>query len=77
MYLLDYELAIDRMRERASEGEAARRLALAGPSDRDAVTIRRRLALALAGVSRASAAGVRRLDACLADDLAGQFASHQ
>ena len=77
MYLLDYELAIDRMRERVSEREAARRLALAGPSDRDAVTVRRRLALALAGVSRASAAGVRRLDDCLADDLAGQFASNR
>lgn len=77
MYLLDYELAIDRMRERASQGEQARRLALAGSIDHDAVTVRRRLALALAGVSRASAAGVRRLDACLADDLAGHFAANQ
>lgn len=77
MYLLDYELALDRMRERTREGEAARRLALAGPSDHDAVTVRRRLALVLAGVSRASAAGVRRLDACLADDLAGHFAANQ
>lgn len=74
MYLLDYELAFDRMRERASEGETARRLALAGPSNREAITFRRRLALVLAGVSRASATGVRRLDACLADDLAGHFA---
>ncbi len=73
MYLLDYEMALDRMRERTRDGEAARRLALAGPSDHDAVTTRRRLALALAGVSRASAAGVRRLDACLADELASQF----
>ena len=77
MYLLDYELALDRMRERTSEGETARRHALAEPSDRDPVTVRRRLALALAGVSRASAAGVRRLDACLADDLAGQFAANR
>ncbi len=77
MYLLDYELALDCMRERASEGDAARRLALGGPSDREPVTVRRRLALALAGVSRASAAGVRRLDACLADDLAGDFAANQ
>jgi len=76
MYLLDYELAIDRMRERALEGEKVRRLALAGPHDHDA-TMRRRLALALAGVSRASAAGVRRLDDCLADDLAGHFAANQ
>lgn len=77
MYLLDYELALDRMRERTSEGEAARRLALGGPRDHDPVTARRRLALALAGVSRASAAGVRRLDACLADDLAGHFTANQ
>jgi hypothetical protein len=77
MYLLDYELALDRMRERASEGERARRLGLAGPRNHDAVTVRRRLALALASVSRASAAGVRRLDDCLADDLAGHFAANQ
>lgn len=77
MYLLDYELALDRMRERVSEAEAARRHGLAGPRGRDAVTVRRRLALALAAVSRASAAGVRRLDDCLADDLAGQFAANQ
>jgi len=70
MYLLDYESAIDRVRERVRVGEDARRLADAGPGDHDAVTFRRRLALALAGVSRVSAAGVRRLDACLADDLA-------
>lgn len=74
MYLLDYELAIDRMRERASEGDKARLLALAGQREHDAVRVRRRLALALAGVSRASAAGVRRLDACLADDLGRQIA---
>ena len=77
MYLLDYDLAIDRMRERVSEREQSRRLAVAGPRDHDAVTVRRRLALALASVSRASAAGVRRLDDCLADDLAGHFAANQ
>ena len=76
MYLLDYELALDRMRERVSEGEAARRHGLPGRRDHD-VRVRRRLALALATVSRASAAGVRRLDDCLADDLAGQFAANQ
>lgn len=77
MYLLDYELALDRMRERVGEGEAARRHGLAGPRDHDVVTVRRRLALGLATVSRASAAGVRRLDDCLADDLAAQFAANQ
>lgn len=77
MYLLDYELALDRMRERTAEGEAARRLAAGAPSDQDAITVRRRLALALAGVSRASAGGVRRLDARLADDLAGHVVANQ
>lgn len=37
-------------------------------------TIRRRLALALAAVSRASAGAAHRLDGCLADDLASQLA---
>ena len=36
---------------------------------------RRRLALGLAAVSRASAGAVRRLDACLADDLLATLAS--
>jgi hypothetical protein len=36
---------------------------------------RRRLALALAAVSRTSAGAVRRLDACLADDLLATLAS--
>lgn len=75
MYLLDYDLAIDRMRERAIKGEEARRLALAAPREQRSSAVRRRLAVALAGVSRASAAGVRRLDACLADDLGHRFAA--
>lgn len=37
--------------------------------------VRRRLAIALAAVSRSSAAAVRRLDACLADELAGRLAA--
>jgi hypothetical protein len=37
-------------------------------------SMRRRLALGLATVSRVSAAAVRRLDACLADDLARTLA---
>jgi hypothetical protein len=77
MYLLDYDLAIDRMRERATEGETARRLSLAGAREVGGGTVRRRLAVALARVSRSSAAGVRRLDACLADDLAGHFAANR
>jgi hypothetical protein len=77
VYLLDYESAIDRMRERVRESEDARRLALARPRDHEAVTVRRRLALGLASVSRASAAGVRRLDACLADDLVAHVAANR
>jgi ribosomal protein S7 len=38
-------------------------------------TVRRQLALALAAVSRGSAAAVRRLDECLADELAGRLAA--
>ncbi len=38
-------------------------------------TARRRLAIVLAAISRRSAGAVRRLDACLADDLAGRFAA--
>ena len=77
MYLLDYDLAIDRMRERANEGAEARRLAIAIAAGRDRSPVRRRVALALAGVSRASAAGVRRLDSCLADDLGRQLAANR
>ena len=77
MYLLDYELAIDRMRERASEGAEARRRAVALAGHGDTSPVRRRVAVALAGLSRASAAGVRRLDACLADDLGRQLAPNR
>jgi hypothetical protein len=77
MYLLDYDLAIDLVRERSTKREEARLLALAALRERDRSPVRRRLALALAGVSRASAAGVRRLDTCLADDLVGRLASNR
>ena len=77
MYLLDYELAIDRMRERASEQAEARRRSAAMAGGADTSRVRRRVAVALAGVSRASAAGVRRLDACLADDLGRQLAPNR
>jgi hypothetical protein len=45
------------------------------PARRSPSSARRRLALLLAAISRSSAGAVRRLDACLADDLAGQLAS--
>lgn len=75
MHLLDYDLAMDRVRERSTKRAETRLLALAALRERDRSSVRRRLAKALAGVSRASAAGVRRLDACLADDLVGRLAA--
>jgi hypothetical protein len=70
MYLLDFDLAIELVRERTSAREEARLMALATLRDHEpSPPVRRRLALALATVSLASAARVRRLDACLADDL--------
>ena len=77
MYLLDYDLAIDRMRERAEQGAKAQRLTIAVAAARGRSPVRRRMALALARVSRASAAGVRRLDSCLADDLGRQLAANR
>jgi len=76
MHPLMMFLAIDIDRERR---EAARRRSLARRARTDGVAprsmVRRRLALALAAVSRGSAAAVRRLDACLADELASRLAA--
>ena len=58
-------------RERASEREDAGAAPRRACGTHDRSSVRRRLAVALASVSRASAAAVRRLDACLADDLVG------
>ena len=44
-------------------------------SDARRSTLRRVLAVVLAAVSRGSASAVRRLDSCLADELAGSLAS--
>lgn len=77
MHLLYHDLVMDSERERTSEREDARLAALAALREGDRSSVRHRLAVVLASVSRASAAGVRRLDACLADDLAGQFASNR
>ena len=75
MHLLYYDLVLDAEREHSSKREAARYAALAALREHDHSSVRRRLAVALAGVSRASAAGVRRLDACLADDLVAHVAA--
>ena len=65
---------IDRERRAAAaRSSLVRRVRASG--DARPFTLRRRLALALAAVSRASAAAVRRLDARLADELVGRTAS--
>ena len=76
MHLLIPELARDIDHERhaaAARWTVERQLTAAtGPRRSSA---RRRLALGLAAVSRTSAGAVRRLDACLADDLLATLAS--
>jgi hypothetical protein len=77
MHLLYHDLVLDIERERSSKREDARYAALAALRERNPSPARRGLAVALAGVSRASAAGVRRLDACLADDLVAHVAANR
>lgn len=77
MHLLYHDLVMDSVRERTSKNEDAQFAALAALREAGHSSVRHRLAVALASVSRASAAGVRRLDACLADDLAGQFVANR
>jgi hypothetical protein len=76
MHALSIFLATDLDRERRA---AADRYTLErrvrGPRGARRSAIRRRLALVLAALSQVSAAAVRRLDACLADELAGRLAS--
>ena len=76
MHLLTPFLALELERERRA---AAERNSLARrarhPDDARRSLLRRRLAIALAAVSRGSASAVRRLDSCLADELAGSLAS--
>ena len=76
MHLLTPFLALELERERRAAAERrslARRTRQTDDPRRSVV--RRRLAIALAAVSRGSASAVRRLDACLADELAGSLAS--
>lgn len=75
MHLLIPALATDIDNERraaAARHSIARSVVAAAGPQRSPV--RRRLALGLAAVSRTSAGAVRRLDACLADDLAAGLA---
>ncbi len=67
MHLLIADLARDRAAELAQESRRPRRDPSPRPDRRRQV--RHLLAVALVRLSLASAAGVRRLDKCLADDL--------
>ena len=64
-------IALDLARDRAREADQWR-LAAAAREGRESST-RRSLAVLLAGLSRLSASAVRRLDECVADDLAETF----
>jgi hypothetical protein len=68
-------LALELAKERLAEAERARVAALFddGGPERPSV-VRRGLARGLAAVSRGSAAIVRRLDDCIADDLGRSLA---
>ncbi len=77
MHLLFYDLVIASEREHSSKCEYDRFAALAALREGDRSWVRHKLAVALAGVSRASAAGVRWLDACLADDLVAHIAANR
>jgi hypothetical protein len=65
-----YTQAIQADRERGYESEERRMLIEASAlQGNDPSHVRRGVALALAALSRGSAAAVRRLDECVADDL--------
>jgi hypothetical protein len=69
-------LALDLANERSREANQQRLAALAreGQPVRES-SARRTVAVILAAFSRLSAGAVRRLDACVADDLADSFAT--
>ena len=73
MYSYYTFIALDIAAQRTHEA-ARERLAATANQDRDRST-RRTAAVALAAVSRLVAGTVRRLDACVADDLAESLAS--
>ena len=76
MHALTIFLALDLDRERraAADRRSLERRARAPRGSRRSA-VRRQLAVALAAISRSSAGAVRRLDACLADELVGRLAS--
>ena len=75
MHLLTPFLATDHIAELRREAENQRLVTLAQPARvaRNS-PLRRGLALGLVAISRASAGAVRRLDACVADDLGRSLA---
>jgi hypothetical protein len=77
MHALSFFLAMDLDRERRADADhrSLERRVRAGRRVARRSAVRRQVALALAAVSRSSAAAVRRLDACLADELVGRLAS--
>jgi hypothetical protein len=67
-------IALDLANERTREADRHRLAALArGAHPGRDRSVRHATALAVAALSRASAALVRRLDECVADDLAARF----
>ena len=67
--------ALELARDRSAEAELARlRASLAAGQPERSSSVRRRLALGLAAVSRGSAGVVRRLDDCIADELGRSLA---
>lgn len=69
MHLLIPYLATDIVNERRADAARHSLARSVGAPGLHRSPVRRRLALGLAAVSRSSAGAVRRLDACLADDL--------
>ena len=70
MYLQTIALAEDRVAQLAQERRRPGSFGPPRPERRLVVDARRLLARVLASISRASAAAVQRLDACIAEDLA-------
>ncbi|HEV8401936.1 MAG TPA: hypothetical protein VGQ31_02745 [Candidatus Limnocylindrales bacterium] len=76
--LLLYSQAVQRDRFHELESEEHRLLAeLRATRDGETSRVRRSAALVFAALSRGSAAAVRRLDACVADDLGRALTSSE
>ena len=67
--------ALEVSRDRRRDARAERLLVEARAGETHTSLIRRPMAVALAALSRGSAAAARRLDECVADDLGRSFAA--